>query len=378
VIQSVRNISLTLLAASATIPALHAYEPAAAPSAERVYVMTNNASKNEVLAFERKDNGRFHSIGRYETGGRGSGGTTDPLESQGALSFNQDHSLLFAVNAGSGTVSSFFVAGNNLVLADQEPTVGAEPVSVAQGGGFVYVLNQGGFGGVTVFRVDAAGHLKRIPKSTTLLSATGAGAASVAGSPDGRFLAVTERLTNNIDTFRIFPDGTLSPITTTLSKNPGAFSAIFSQAGQLLVSETGPATTTNTSTFSSYGIHGNAAITPISSAVPTYATGNCWAALTPDGKRAYVSNSGSDSISGFNVAPSGALTPIGNTIVGTLPPGSHNVDIAVSADGKFVYTQNSDSGTIGVFSIQADGMLQEDESVSGLADQAGFNGLAAY
>jgi len=140
----VRNLSLALLAMSATIPALHAYAPSASQAPERVYAMTNNATKNEVLVFSLGNGGSFQSAGSFATGGRGSGGVSDPLESQGSLTVSDDHSLLFAVNAGSGTVSSFRIVGDRLVLADQEPTNGTEPVSVAQHGHFVYVLNQGG------------------------------------------------------------------------------------------------------------------------------------------------------------------------------------------------------------------------------------------
>ena len=50
------------------------------------------------------------------TAGRGSGGTTDPLGSQGSLTFSHDHSLLFAVNAGTGDISVFRVKGANLAL----------------------------------------------------------------------------------------------------------------------------------------------------------------------------------------------------------------------------------------------------------------------
>ena len=375
---SVRNMSLALLAMSTTLSTLYAYQSSGANSTERVYVLTNDATKNTVAAFARDNNGSFYSIGSYETGGRGSGGTTDPLESQGALTFSEDHSLLFAVNPGSGTVSSFLVEGNRLVLADQKPTDGAEPVSVAQHGQFVYVLNQGAYGGVTVLHVDAHGHLNQIAYSTTLLSGTGRGASSVSVSPDGQFLAVVERLANNVDVFHILPNGTLSAITTTADKNPGGFSAIFSQGGQLLVSETGPAGAANGSTISSFNVNSGASITPISSAVPTQAAGNCWLAITPNGKWVYTSNSGSDSISGFSVAQNGVLTPIGGAVVAANPAGSHNVDIAISADGKFVYTQNSNTGTVGVFSIQSNGTLQEDESISGLPKMAGVNGIAAY
>jgi hypothetical protein len=54
-----------------------------------------------------KDNlgcGADESLQKAETcatGGRGSGGVTDPLESQGSLTLSQDRSLLFAVNAGA-------------------------------------------------------------------------------------------------------------------------------------------------------------------------------------------------------------------------------------------------------------------------------------
>ena len=88
-------------------------------------------------------------------------------------------------------------------------------------------------------------------------------------------------------------------------------------------------------------------------------------------------NSGSDTISGFNVAQNGALTPIGSGVVAANPAGSHNVDIAVSADGNFVYTQNSNTGTIRVWSINSDGTLKEVDNITGLPEMSGTNGLAA-
>jgi len=299
------------------------------------------------------------------------------LESQGSLTISQDHSLLFAVNAGSGTVSSFRIEGDRLVWADQQPTDGAEPVAVAQHGQFVYVLNQGGFGGIAVFSVNSDGHLNKVPNSTTLLSATGLEGSSIAVSPDGQLLAVVERLAGNIDIFHILPNGTLSTITTTTDPNPGGFSAIFSRQGELLVSETGPSGVADGSTISSFNVNSNATVSPISAAVPTEGAANCWLAITPNGKFVYTSNSGSDTISGFKVAENGTLAPIGGAIVGANPAGSHNVDIAVSADGNFVYTQNSNTGTIRVWTINSDGTLKEVDNISGLPAMSGTNGLAA-
>src|SRR5262245_43926939 len=70
-----------------------------------VFVMTNDAEVNEVISYERTSTGTLENPHRYQTGGRGSGGTVDPLGSQGSLTLSEDGSALFAANAGSGTVS---------------------------------------------------------------------------------------------------------------------------------------------------------------------------------------------------------------------------------------------------------------------------------
>jgi hypothetical protein len=64
-----------------------------------VFVMTNDNTKNEVLAYHRDYNGQYVLKTRTATDGRGSGGKTDPLQSQGALTLSGDHNLLFAVNS---------------------------------------------------------------------------------------------------------------------------------------------------------------------------------------------------------------------------------------------------------------------------------------
>ena len=109
-----------------------------------VFVMNNSANRNEIISFTRGIDGSLQQAGRFPTAGRGTGGVTDPLESQGSLTLSQDHSLLFAVNGGSGEISVFRVHGPELALVDKKSTGGAEPNAVAQHGGLVYVLNVGG------------------------------------------------------------------------------------------------------------------------------------------------------------------------------------------------------------------------------------------
>jgi 6-phosphogluconolactonase len=342
-----------------------------------VFVMTNNVDKNEVVAYRRANDGALQESGRFATGGRGSGGNNDPLESQGSLTLSQDHSLLFAVNAGSGSVSVFHVHGSQLALVDKVISGGTEPNAVAQHGNLVYVVNVGGSSNVVGFILDH-GKLKQIPNSTRFLSTNNSGAGGLAFSPDGRFLVVVERLTNLIDVFTVQDDSTLSPIVENPSAGPGAFSVSFASNGAALVSETGPSGVANASAISSYEVAGNGTLTPISTSVPTLGAANCWNVVTPDGSFVYTSNAGSSTISGFAIANTGVLTALPGTVVGTNPEGSVNLDIAVSADGKFIYTLNSVAGAVGIFAVQKDWTLLNVGFGSGVSPLSGFNGIAAF
>ncbi len=342
-----------------------------------VFVMTNAADRNEVISFRRAADGSLEEGWRVSTGGRGTGGVTDPLESQGSLTLSQDHSLLFAVNGGSGEISVFQVHGSRLTLVDKETSGGSEPNAVAQHGNLVYVLNVGGSSNVVGFRLNAGGQVQRIPSSIRFLTTNNSEAASLAFSPNGQFLLVTERATNNIDAFRVQADGTLAPIVVNLSPDPGAFSVTFAPNGAALVSETGTAGGNDASAISSYFVAANGTLVAISTGVPTLGNANCWNAITPDGRFVFTSNAGSSTISGFAISATGVLTPVGATVAGTNPSGSTNLDIAVSADGKFLYTLNSGTGTIGIFGIQPDGTLNKFGDADGLSEAAGFNGIAA-
>ena len=373
----IRTLFMAGLAISLASPGLSKAQEGNTHDAGAVFVMTNSVDKNEVLAYRRASNGTLQEAGRFATGGRGSGGNNDPLESQGSLTLSQDHSLLFAVNAGSGNISVFSVHGSDLSLVDKVISGGSEPNAVAQHGNLVYVVNTGGSSNVVGFILNN-GTLKQIPNSTRFLSTNTSGAAGLAFSPDGRFLVVVERLTNLIDVFAVQGDRTLSPMVENPSAGPGAFSVSFAPQGAVLVSETGPSGVANGSAISSYEVAANGTLSPISTSIPTLGAANCWNVVTPDGSFAYTSNAGSSTISGFAVASTGALTALSGTVVGTNPEGSGNLDIAVSSDGKFIYTLNSAGGAIGIFAVQKDGSLLNVGSASGVSPLGGFNGIAAF
>ncbi|HEY3971616.1 MAG TPA: beta-propeller fold lactonase family protein [Candidatus Sulfotelmatobacter sp.] len=338
--------------------------------------MTNSADNNEVIAYKRAADGSLHGRHSFSTGGRGSGGLTDPLASQGSLTLTQDRFHLLAVNAGSGDISVFRVVGPTLSLVGKTPSGGSEPVAVAQHGKLVYVVNAGGTSNVVGFRLDANG-LTQIPDSIAYLSTASSGASSLAFSPDGESLLVTEKVTNVIDAFHVQTDGRLASIVVNPSAGPGVFSVVFAPNGAVLAAETGPAGATNASAISSYALAPSGTLSAISASVPTLGAATCWNVVTPDGHFVYTSNSGTSTISGFSIGASGSLTALPGTVVGTLPSGSTNLDIAITADGKYLYTLDAGTGTIDTFGINSDGSLTNLGNAGGLSADAALNGIAA-
>jgi 6-phosphogluconolactonase (cycloisomerase 2 family) len=371
-------VTAALLAICFLLPARSKAQPGHDGTIGAMFAMTNAANGNEIIAYKRNAEGWLEEGKSYPTGGRGSGGTTDPLASQGSLTLSQDHSLLFAVNAGSGDISVFRVHGATLSLLDKVPCGGSEPVAVAQYANLVYVVNAGGSSNVAGFSLDKEGKLKPIAGSVAFLSTGNSGASSLSFSPDGQFLLVTEKVTNSIDVFHVQINGTLGPIKVNPSAGPGAFAVLFAPNGAALVTETGPSGGTNASATSSYSVLANGALSPISISVPTLGAATCWNVVTPDGSFAYTSNAGSSTISGFAIGSTGTLTPLAGTIVGINPGGSTNIDMAVTSDGKFLYTLDSGTGTASIFGINQDGTLTNLGNVGGLSATAGMNGIAAF
>src|SRR5580704_18858258 len=118
-------------AASAAVTGQQQFVPGAARA---VFVQTDNLAGNQVVAYHRAADGTLTLAGTYATGGLGgqlSGSVVDHLASQGSLGYDRATGLLFAVNAGSDTVSVFAASGDRLALRQVIGSGGAFPVSVA-------------------------------------------------------------------------------------------------------------------------------------------------------------------------------------------------------------------------------------------------------
>ncbi len=126
-----------------------------------VFVQNDRLEGNQIVAYSRSGEGTLTQAGVYATGGNGgklTGSVVDHTASQGALSYDRADNLLFAVNAGSNTLSVFAVFGDRLALRQVISSGGKFPVSVTSSRGTVYVLNAEEGGSLQGYAV-VAGHL---------------------------------------------------------------------------------------------------------------------------------------------------------------------------------------------------------------------------
>lgn len=316
-----------------------------------VYTMSNEAAGNRILSFLRFPNGRLLPLGSTATGGNGTGGG---LGNQEGLVISKNERWLLAVNAGSNSISVFEVRPFTLALRDVEPSGGIQPVSLALHGRIVYVLNAQS-DAISGFRLTRHGQLVPIPGSTRALSASGTGPAQISFSPDGGTLVVTEKNTNNIVTFTVDDDGLDGQANVQASNGQTPFGFAFGKRDHLLVSEAfGGAP--DASALSSYNVDDDSVLTTIAASVGTTETAACWVAVTPDGRFAYVTNTGSASVSGYAVDFDGTLQLL-DTDGRTGVSGDGPIDLAITDNGRLLFTLNSVSNTISAFRINSDGSL---------------------
>jgi len=332
---------------------LNASAVAAADAPGAVYALTNVAGGNAVAMYSRGADGRLSWSGSVSTGGAGTGAS---LGSQGALALSDDGRWLFAVNAGSNDVSAFRVTPRGIELTGRVASGGIRPISVTVHGDVLYVLNAGGDGNISGFRVGNDGALAPLAGSTRPLSGSGVGPAQVAFSPTGAWLVVTEKTTNRLDIYAVGSDGLVSGVNTAASAGGTPFGFAFGHRDELFVSEAA-------GSASSY-IVGTAGLTVASGAVLTHQGAPCWAVVTENGRYGYTANAQGGSISGFAIASDGSINLIdgdGRTAV----VGGGNIDLAVSGNSRYLYELNGNRSISG-FRIEADGHLTTVGNVAGL------------
>lgn len=334
----------------------------------KVFTSSNAVGANELLVYAAGPGGQLTLQTRLATQGHGTG---TGLGNQGAVTLSGSGRHLFVVNALSNTVSTFSVRRSGLTLESTVDSGGQRPISVTEHDGIVYVLNAGGAGNVAGFR-NLRGTLSPLTDSVRPLSASGGtGPAQVGFDNDGEVLVVTEKATNKLTTYRVRHDGRIGAPVVTASVGVTPFGFAFDRRGNVLVSEAfGGAA--NASAVSSYGFEDGAQPLAISRSVADTQSAACWVVVTPNGRYAYVTNTGSGTISSYAVQKSGKVS-LNQAVAGTA--GAGPIDAAIAATGRALFVLNSGSQTISSFSVGTDGSLANSGSVAGVP--AGANGLAA-
>jgi 6-phosphogluconolactonase len=335
-----------------------------------VYVQTNDADDNEIVVFSRSEDGALASLGRSSTGGRGTGEPHFPSQSSVALS--DDGRQLLVVNAGSDEVSLFTVEPDGVRLADCIGSGGGTPTSVAARGDLVYVLNNG-TPNVSGFRL-ADGRLAALEASARSLSGADADPAQVAFSVDGGALIVTERGTNSISSFAIDERGYAEGPTTIPSSGQTPYGFDFTPEGSLVVTEAfGGAV--GAAAASSYAMSGAGELTAVSGSVGDTRSEVCWAAVTNDGRFAYVTNFGDGTVSSYAIAGDGSLA-LRDPVAGATREGEKGIrDEAISRDGRYLYAIDADAQKVFGWKVLDDGRLASVGAVDGVP--ATVAGLAA-
>ena len=348
--------------------------PQPAPGA--VYTATNGAAMNEIVVYDRAGNGQLAHVATVATGGAGTGAG---LGNQGGLRITADGRFLIVVNAGSHDVSVLRVTPHGLELTDRVGSGGLRPVSVAVSRQLVYVLNAGGSVGaadnVSGFRLSRFGQLTPIAGSTRPLSTVSTAPAQVEFSPDGSLLVITEKATNAIGVFPVLQTDLLGAGTFYPANGATPFGFAFGLRGQMFVSEAWGGAP-DASSVSSYDFTDVGQLVTVAAAVPNTETAACWLVVTNSGRYLYVTNTGSSTISGYEIEPEGHIALL-DADGATAPTGAGSapIDLAFSVNDQYLYALSGGSNTITIFRSLPHGRLQPMGEVGGLP--AGTNGLVA-
>ncbi|MFE7169828.1 lactonase family protein [Streptomyces sp. NPDC057616] len=324
-----------------------------------VFVQSDAEDGNTVVAYDRADDGTLKQQGVYATGGLGGkldGAVVDNLASQGSLTYDPAHRLLYAVNAGSDTVTVFAVHGDRLVRRQIVASGGRFPVSVTVHGNLVYVLNALDGGSVQGY-LSVAGHLVRVPSWHRGLGLDPAATpqfthtpGQIGFTPDGSRLIVTTKAGgNSFEVFRVGLPGIATKPVITGAPGSVPFGFSFDRSGRLVVTEAGP------NAVATYRVDGDDHLTKVDEKATGQAA-TCWVATV--GNDVYAANAGSGTLSGLRTGRDGTLTSLTTT-----PTAAGTVDVSVSGDGRFLYAQTGAAGGVDAFRVNADGSLTRTGSV---------------
>ena len=353
--------------------------------AEFVYVESNIKSPNgnSIYAFRRGEHGSLTLVpgAPFLTGGAGVQDASlklGPYDSDTEIITNPEHTLLFAVNSGSDSIAVFEIQENGAlkpIEGSPFPSGGTNPVSLALSGNTLFVVNKNGdfarqsgiLPNYTSFRVLRDGRLRPLEGSTVSV-ALGSSPTQALFVPGTNLLFGADFLGGLLQRFNVNNDGYLRPRTP--DALPGSefaddatprlplglwFHPIYPLLYVGFVTE-------NRLGVYEYNSYGHLKFLR---SVPNSGKAICWLRVNRAGTRLYSSDTGTNSISVYDLGlpeepreiETVALSGLGNVL-----------QFSLSSDNKYLYALSSrgsaeipdgEGNILHVLAVASDGSVTE-------------------
>jgi 6-phosphogluconolactonase (cycloisomerase 2 family) len=386
-------------------------------SAQSIYVATNKADTNTIMAYKMQNDGNFKTFGEFKTGGKGTGDLEvpalkkdpthplangdDPLISAYGVTVTKDKKNLLVVNAGDATVSMFKInPDESLTLVNSVKIHDKFPLSVAESNGNVVVASVGSTnkeGSIEAMQIQN-GKLVSVENSLRDLKAR---PSTVKFSTDGLYLILTELVTGKVKSYA-FESGTLSkkpisvvdlpredakrfqaiPVGFDIQPSPNGDIVVVSEARFLtpdfkLRMEKGkvpqtPKYSWQTGSISTLMLDKNGMLKLVSKDVLTGDAmeggeiANCWVEFSKDGSKLWAANALSSSISLFDIAKDGTAKLSKVTTYKRADELEFLSDMKLSESGDMLFQLVGNMGEVLVLTVNKDGDLKLKQRLGGL------------
>ena len=252
----------------------------------------------------------------------------------------------FRIDATSGVPTQ--VAGSPFTIGGDI----AYSMVIAPSGKFIYVAESTGAttpGTIAAVSVNAA--TGAVTPITGSPFASGDNPSSATVDPKGTLLYVTNKGSNEVWTYMIAGNGTLTALyKARTQQGPESVALGGGSASVVYTPKFAYAANNGSNNVSAYTINASTgALTPITNSPFNAGMFPVFVTRDPLGKFAYVANNGSNNVSAYTInASTGVLTPItGSPFAAGTAPNS----VAVDASGRFVYVANQQSLDISAYTI---------------------------
>lgn len=366
VAQFARRRSLIFLVALAVVSAVRTPAWSAGVS-DIIWLESNSTTGNTIFTFKNDGSGPPSFLGSTSAGGIGVFDGTfalGPFDSDQNLITNPEGTLLFAVNSGSNSIAVFHITPEGLQAVDGSPfpSGGSDPVSLGLRGDILVVVNkdqdpaQNGNliqPNYTTFRVWPNGQLSPIEHTTVSVGyGTSPSQALIASQRSVVFGA--DFLGGLLQSFRLDQDGRLN-------QNPpqalpdSVFTGL--TAGHLpLGMRTHPdlpilyVDITPISEVAVYRYNGKGELSFVRT-VSDSGAAPCWAVVNHPGSRLYATNTGDNSISVYDLTD--PLNPVEIQHFGMADTTGAPFSTVIDASDQWVYVSSELSSTSGTTAANA-------------------------